>query len=151
MVGTHNTAAVNEGGSTCKAVMRSEKGFLARAATALKRDRAEAASWSAHYERKQRNRSHELHPRKSPRGVGLFVTWRADVSTLIDLVEMATDWGPFELTSITPMRPKRSSNAPIYRCWFDYHGPDREFELQKQCLLGCVQRVADAEEDRSLR
>lgn len=124
---------------------------MPRAAAALRRDRATAAQWSSHYERARHDGEVAAKRGELRRGVALTVVWRDEVLLLRDLLEMATDWGPFELASIVPARLMRVSNAPVYRCWFDYHGPDREFDIQKKSLVGCVRRVAEAHEQPAAR
>lgn len=77
-----------------------------------------------------------------PRSTRLFVSWDEDRETLMDLIDMASDWGPFELIDLQRASVDPDSGSPRFEGRFAYHGPEAARAHHEVELLGALQRFA---------
>ena len=79
----------------------------------------------------------------------IVALWGENAAPLRRAIENATDWGPFELTSVEPLG-YNAFGAMRYLCRFDYHGDERaraHFETDLRNRLSgitCWQEAANA-------
>lgn len=78
----------------------------------------------------------------APRPTRLFVFWDEDRETLMDLIDMASDWGPFELIDLRRASVDPDSGSPRFEGRFAYHGPEAARAHHEAELLGALQRFA---------
>lgn len=76
----------------------------------------------------------------------LIAHWERDIDTFRDLVEMASDWGPFEITAVSRIRDDRGGLTRRLLCRFEYHGAEAIRTHHEAVLRSVLARVTRWEE-----
>ena len=101
--------------------------------------RREARETAARLRRTERDCSTRSANEASP--LMLIAHWEGDIETLRDLVEMSSDWGPFEMTSVTRIRDDRGGLTRRLLCHFEYHGAEAVRGHHEEVLRSVLARV----------
>lgn len=94
--------------------------------------------------------------RRKPRARGTMETieliahWDGDITVLRDCIEMASDWGPFELTDAFEITSE-AEGARLVACRFVYHGPEEDRAASENNLRSVLARVTRWQEPDGAR
>jgi hypothetical protein len=81
----------------------------------------------------------------------LIAYWEGDLEALRDFIEMASDWGPFELVSIKSIGDGQPESPQRALCVFDYHADAAtrdHLEAELRAVLRRVTRWESAPTDQ---
>ncbi len=90
---------------------------------------------------RQTHRSLRKRPDDTQPPLRLIASWNGDLETLSDFIEMASDWGPFELSSVATMEPTERNAPKKFLCHFDYHASPEIRAHHEAELLDVLRRI----------
>lgn len=101
--------------------------------------RREAKATAARLRQTDRNRVGPA-PTDAP-PLYLIAHWEGDTETFRDLIEMASDWGPFEMTTVSRIKDDRGGMTRRLHCRFEFHGQDATRAHHEDILRSVLARV----------